>query len=49
MRVSSLFYQGTLGIIAGTMAYQFMGPGIIPFVVRVSGIKKLEKKVYFSA
>jgi len=32
MREPSLFYQGTLGIIAGTMAYQFMGIGIVPIV-----------------
>lgn len=38
MRVSSLFYQGTLGVIAGTMAYQFMGPGIIPFVTTGIGM-----------
>lgn len=38
MREPSLFYQGTLGIIAGTMAYQFMGPGIIPFVTTGIGM-----------
>lgn len=32
MREPSLFYQGTLGIIAGTMAYQFMGLGVVPIV-----------------
>ncbi len=32
MREPSLFYQGALGIIAGTMAYQFMGLGVVSIV-----------------
>lgn len=37
----SLLYQGTLGILAGAMFYQLIGPGLVPFITIGTGIGAL--------